>query len=532
MDCKKILFGTDAKKGIKDGIDMVANAVKVTLGYGGRTVIISETGFSSRTTKDGVTVANHIKLRDPLLDAGAKMIKEASSKTADVVGDGTTTVCVLIQSLVEEGMKLIEKGANPMEIKRGMEYAAQKVVEMIKTVSKPADDRLLEAVATISANNDEDLGKLIGDAYKKIGKHGTLTIDDSHGPDTHVELINGYQFISGFHNPLFINRPDNNSCELNDVCVLMAEHKISKVEDILPIMEAVAKNKKTLVIIAEGFDSSVIATCLRNRDNFGSVLIPYNFTGDTKLELMHDLLAVTGATLVESKGDLLQNIKADYLGYCNKIISKKDETIIIGGKVNQEKLKARIIDAEAKIKEATHPAIRGRQEARIAKLNGCVGVIYVGGNTEVEVSEKKDRVDDSIKATKAALEEGVVPGGGITLYKLTYDLLPVVYEDLKDENNNDIPETDFFRGVEIVINAMKAPSIQIMQNRGDSRDIRSLVDIHSKFENGINARTGRIEDLVSSGVVDPAKVVRICIENAVSAAAQILISEALIISDN
>lgn len=520
MDCKKILFGKDAKEGIKKGIDIVADAVKVTLGYGGRTVIISETGFSSRTTKDGVTVANHIKLRDPILDAGAKMIKEASSKTADVVGDGTTTVCVLIQSMVDEGMKLIGAGANPMEIKRGMEFAAEDVVKKIKEAAIPADDFMLEAVASISANNDEEIGKLIGDAYKKIGKHGTLTIDDSHGPDTYVELINGYQFISGFHNPMFINRPDNNSCELNKVCVLMAEGKINKVEDIVPIMETVARKQMTLAIIAEGFDASVITTCLRNRDTFGSVLIPYNFTGDTKLELMHDLLAVTGATLVESKGDLLKNISSSYLGYCEKLISKKDETIIIGGQSNEEKLKARLLDAEVKIKEATHPAIKARQEARQAKLNGCVGIIYVGGNTEVEISEKKDRVDDSIKATKAALEEGVVPGGGTTLFELSTNINPVVHVG-----------NDFVGGVEIVKNAMKAPAVQIMQNRGDNRSLDELL-FKEKNGYGVNAKTGMVENLVDSGVVDPAKVVRVCIENAVSAAAQILISEALIISDN
>lgn len=518
MDCKKILFGTEAKEGIRKGVDIVANAVKVTLGYGGRTVIISETGFESRTTKDGVTVASRIKLRDPLWDAGAKMIKEASSKTADVVGDGTTTVCVLIQAMVGEGMRLIAAGANPMEIKRGMEFAVDNVVQKIKEVAIDADDRLIQAVASISANNDEELGKLIGDAYKKIGKHGTLTIDDSHGPDTHIELISGYQFISGFHNPLFINRTDNNSCELDNVYVLMCEGKVNKVEDVLPLMEWVARQKKTLAIIAEGFDNSVITTFLRNKDTFGSVLIPYNFTGDTKTELMHDLLAVTGATLAESKGDILKNISVDYLGFCDKIISKKDETIIIGGKKDDKKLDARLQDATVKIKEATHPAIKSRQESRMAKLNGCVGVVYVGGNTEVEISEKKDRVDDSVKATKAALEEGVVAGGGTVLFKLSKDLS-------KDR------KTDFDSGVFVIKKAMESPAIQIMSNRGDTGNLDDLLK-GTDFNFGVNAKTGQVEDLVVSGVVDPAKVVRVCIENAASAAAQILISEALIISDN
>jgi len=300
----------------------------------------------------------------------------------------------------------------------------------------------------------------------------------------------------------------------------MEEGKINKVEDIVPIMETVARKQMTLAIIAEGFDASVITTCLRNRDTFGSVLIPYNFTGDTKLEMMHDLLAITGATLVESKGDLLKNISFNYLGYCDKLISKKDETIVIGGRSNEEKLKARLLDAEVKIKEATHPAIKARQEARQAKLNGCVGIIYVGGNTEVEISEKKDRVDDSIKATKAALEEGVVLGGGTTLFKLSFSLSS--YET----------KSDFGDGVAVVQNAMKAPAKQIMQNRGDTRDLEILLFDSEKQYSGVNSKTGMVENLVESGIVDPAKVVRVCIENAVSAAAQILISEALIISDN
>jgi len=521
MDNKKILFSDSARNGLKDGIDIVANAVKVTLGYGGRTVVISTTGYPSRTTKDGVTVANSIKLRDEILDAGAKFIKEVSSKTADDVGDGTTTVCVLMQSLVANGLKLIAAGANPMSLKRGMDKSVSRITECLLDMKIETTDKLLKDVATVSANNDSEIGELISEAYKQLGSHGIIAVEDANGPDTKIEMVEGFKFDSGFFAHHFINNFAENTCELKTPYVMIVENKINDINQIWPLLQVVAKEQRSIVIIAEDFDISVTTNLLKNRQLIESCLIKYNFTGDTKQELIYDLCGVTGATVAEKQGDKMDSLRKEYLGECEKIVIEEKETLIIKGKKSERELSARIIDARAKIDTAKNPFVRQRQEVRLARLSGCIAICYVGGMTEVEVSEKKDRIDDSIKATKAAIEEGIVVGGGTALLRCIDSVKALSFVEGERQ------------GAGLVIAALEEPAKHICQNTGveDYQLIIPGVKVGTGNQ-GFNAKSGKIEDLVAAGIVDPLKVVRVCIENAVSAAGQVLISEALIVTDN
>lgn len=520
MNNKTILFNQVAREGLKKGIDIVANAVKVTLGYGGRTVVISEEGLPSRTTKDGVTVANSIKLSDQVLDAGAKFIQEVSSKTANDAGDGTTTVCVLMQHLVENGLRAIAEGANPVLLKRGMERALGVVVDALMGQKVNFDEKLLESVATISANNDKELGKIISDAYLKLGSHAIITVEDSKVPQTYIEITDGFQFDSGFVVHHFINNFAKNTCEMINPYVLLAEGQINDPQDIWELLNKIAVEKRPLLIVAEGFDRSVIQVLLNNRDKFTSCVVKYEFLGDTKQELMHDICAITGATPVEKKGDQLKKIGIDYLGECEKIIVADKETTLIKGRTDKELLEARIEDAKTKIDNAKNLFLKQKQEKRFARLSGCLAVCYVGGSTEVEISEKKDRIDDSIRATKAAIEEGVVPGGGTALLRCAQSLLLI---------SN--PNKDFAKGVSIVKEALEVPAQQIAENSGvDGREVVKMI-LKTDARYGYNAATNTIEDLFECGVVDPHKVVRSCIENSVSASGQLLISEALIITE-
>lgn len=518
MDNKKVLFGHEAKQLLLEGINIVADAVKVTLGYGGRTVVISETGFPARTTKDGVTVAKSIKLRREEHDAGAKLIKDTSSKVADEVGDGTTTVCVLMQEIITNGLEEIKNGVNPVLLKKGMEAAVKDIVAIIKENSIETDQRLLKAVASVSANNDEEIGGLISDAYSKLGKYGTIAIEDSNGPDTRIEMVEGFHFHSGFFSHHFITNFAKNTCELEKPYVMIVEGKIGDVNQIFNLMQKVATEKRGLVIIAEDFDHSVPTTLLTNKDIFKSCLIRYNFTGETKQELMYDLCAVTGAKVAEMKGDKLENISIDYLGECEKFIIEKDESLIVKGAKSEKELEARIADAKVKVENSKNIFLKQRHEARLAKLSGAMAICYVGGATEVEISEKKDRIDDSIRATRAAIEEGIVAGGGKTLSEC--------FSILRHHLVADIHVPGYF----LVVNSLLSPLRQICNNnaRGD------LYESAWKAETGYgyNAKKDCISNLIEDGIVDPAKVVRVCIESAVSTSIQILTSEALIVSDN
>jgi len=521
---KRILTKSESRKGVADGIEIVADAVKVTLGAGGRTVIISDGEMPTRTTKDGVTVANSIFLKDDVLNAGAKMAKEISSKTADVVGDGTTSVVLLFSEIVKEGLKFIQSGVNPMQLKKGMDMAVKSIVATLdKMKIDVGDDKnLLKQIAAVSANNDKEIGDIVGSVFEKLGKYGIVSIEDSQDDTTTIELVNGFQFISGWFADHFVNLVGKNTAELKNPYVLIVEDKLDKGSVLKPIMQKVAAEKGSLVIIADDFSYDVIGLMLQNYNMLPSCAIKYNFMGETKNELMNDLCAITGATLVTDKtGKKIENLDISFLGKAEKITCTKEETTIVNGKKNEDAVKARIEDAQNKIDNAKHIFHKQLQERRIAKFTGGIAICKVGGATEVERSEKKDRIDDSIRATKAAIEEGIVPGGGTALIRCISNLsmLSCKTEDEK-------------RGVDLVKKAIEMPAYQICYNASGKGEME-VERVKNKQDNfGYNAITGEIEDLVLAGIIDPKKVVRVCIENAVSAAAQVLISEALIVNDD
>lgn len=522
MDNKNILLDENAYSPLKKGIDKVANAVKVTLGYAGRTVIISEPGMPPRTTKDGVTVAKHIKLANEEEDAGAKYVIDVADKTVQQVGDGTTTITILLQALVEQGVKQIAAGANAVDVKRGMDKACEVVVKELEKQRIDINEKLLMDAASVSANNDKEIGKIISEAYQKLGKHANISIEDSMSEKTYVEPIDGFQFECGYLIHHFVNNHAKNTCELENPYVLMAEGKINDPNEIWDLLEAAAKEGRPILLLAEDFDRSVIQNLLNNYEKLKSCAIKYNFSGDTKQELMYDLCAMTGATLAEKKGDKLSKLKKEYLGQCEKIIVSDKETLIVRGKSDQALIEARKADAQAKIDAASHPFMKQKHERRMAKLSGCLAVCYVGGITDVETSEKKDRVEDSIKATKAAAEGGVLPGSGTALLRCI-----TAVKNMNKDNDGEIA------GTKVVIEALGSPSFQICENAGIENPAGMVSDVKNRQGNyGYNVATGQIEDLVESGIVDPFKVVKACIENAVSAAGQLIVSKVLIVSEN
>ena len=525
MEPKQILFDRQALEKVKEGIDGVANAVKVTLGYGGRTVIISEPGLPSKTTKDGTSVANKISFRDEVKDAGAKIAKEISAKTGTDVGDGTTTVCVLLQAMIEEGMKYVSE-SNPVELKAGMMKAADFVVSELDKMKKPAegDTELLRQVATVSANNDPEIGKIVGDIFEQLGSYGVVAIEDSPNEETHIDKMNGFQFGSGWASHYFISNIDKNTSELQNPYVLIVEGKVDKVSDIMKITNLVAVQKRAIIVIAEDFDANVIGTFLQNNQHgvLKSCCVKYNLSGNTKDDLMNDLCAITGATLVTEKlGHKLHSIDVSYLGECEKSIVSRTEATILKGKSNEKLLQSRIEDAKLKVAEAKHPAIKELMLRRLAKLQGGIAICYVGGMTELERDEKRDRIEDSIKATKAALEEGVLPGGGASLMKCAEKMKNLMGRTQHED-----------AGIHIVRNALDAPATMIVVNTigGQGKNISHEIK-NSATEIGFNAKTAVVEDLFSAGIIDPAKVVRLCVQNAVSGAIQFLNSSVVIVHD-
>lgn len=524
---KKILFSKDARSGVVEGVNIVANAIRVTMGAGGRTVVISDGNFPTRTTKDGVTVASSIDLKDDIKNAGAKIAKEISSKTADEVGDGTTTVAVLLQELVNEGLRLIEAGVNPTELRRGMERAKDMVVKTLATMAIPVESNIeiLKQVAAVSANNDKEIGDLVGDIFSKLGTYGIVAIEDSKISETYIEQVNGFQFDCGYFNEYYINNHGKNICELEKPYVLVIEGKVTKFGEMKPIIEKAVMAKRAIVILAEDFDFNFTRDFVNNIR--GGVLkgccIKYNYSGETKQELMQDLCAVTGATLIsENVGRKMESLKVEDLGECEKMVSTKNDTTIVSGRQNEKLIESRIEDAKTKIEDAKHPLQKQLYERRLAKLSGGIAICYVGGSTEVERSERKDRIDDSVRATKAAIEEGIVAGGGTALLRC-----------IKSLDESKIVEDGVRQGFLLVKKCIEKPAKQIAMNAFGEGAILSIEKAKEQTGNiGFNAKTGQIEDLVLSGIIDPKKVVRVCIENAVSGAAQVLISEALIVNDN
>ena len=519
---KQIFFDIEARNKMKKGVDTLANAVKVTLGPKGRNVVIEKKFGAPQVTKDGVSVAKEIELDDPIENMGAQMVKEVASKTADIAGDGTTTATVLAQSIISEGLKNVAAGANPMDLKRGIDKAVTKVIENLKSQSQAVGDdhKKIEQVATISANSDAVIGKLIADAMAKVGKEGVITVEEAKGTDTTVDVVEGMQFDRGYISPYFVTNSEKMEAELQNPYILIYDKKISAMKDILHILEKVAQSGRPLVIIAEDLEGEALATLVVNklRGTIKVAAVKAPGFGDRRKEMLTDIAILTAGTVVsEEQGYKLENADLSYLGQASSITIDKDNTTIVGGKGTKEDIKARVNQIKAQVENTTSDYDREKLQERLAKLSGGVAVLYVGAATEVEMKEKKDRVDDALHATRAAVEEGIVPGGGVAYIRAIESL-----EGLKGEN---VDETT---GIQIVKRAIEEPLRQIVVNSGIEGSIVVQKIKEGKADFGFNARTEVYEHLLAAGVIDPTKVTRVALENAASIAGMLLTTECVI----
>jgi chaperonin GroEL len=527
---KIIRYNAEAREKLRAGVDALANAVKVTLGPRGRNVAIEKKFGAPAVTKDGVTVAKEITLKDPFENLGAQMVKEVASKTADVAGDGTTTATVLAQAIFREGLKNVTAGANPMEIKRGIEEAVQVVVEELKKMSRPiTSSKEIAQVATLSANGDETIGNLIAEAMEKVGKDGVITIEESRNIDTYVDVVEGMQFDRGYISPYFVTNPDKMVAELEDALILIHDKKISSMKDLLPILEQVVRLNKPLLIIAEDVEGEALATLVVNklRGTLRVAAVKAPGFGDRRKAMLEDIAILTGGTVIsEEQGYKLEHATLDYLGKAKKITIDKDNTTIVGGQGSPDKIKARINQIKAQIETTTSEYDKEKLQERLAKLSGGVAVIYVGAATEVAMKEKKARVEDALHATRAAVEEGIVPGGGVAYIRCIPALLPG-----KGGINDKFLKGDTGIGVEILRRALEEPLRQIAYNAGVEGAIivEKVKDGQGDF--GWNARTEQFENLYEAGVIDPTKVARTALENAASIASLLLTTECVIVEE-
>jgi chaperonin GroEL len=525
MAAKRVVYGEDARARLKAGVDKLANAVKVTLGPRGREVIIEKKWGSPLVTKDGVTVAKEIELKDPYENMGAQLVKEVASKTSDVAGDGTTTATVLAQAIFTEGLKAIASGANPMDIKRGIDKAVSVVVEEIKKLSIPVSGRReIEQVATVSANNDQTIGKIIADAMEAVGKDGVITVEESKSAETTLETVQGMQFDRGYLSPYFITNPDKMECVLEEPYILIYEKKISNVKDLLPVLEQVVRAGRPILIIAEDVEAEALATLVVNhlKGVIRACAVKAPGFGQRRKDYLQDIAILTnGTAITEELGIKLESITLDMLGRADKVIVDKDNTTIVGGKGSKEAIQARIEQIRKQIQETTSDYDREKLQERLAKLSGGVAIIRVGAATEAEMKEKKARVEDAVHATKAAVEEGIVPGGGVALVRASESL---------DNLNVDNPDQQI--GVDIVKKACRAPLRQIAANAGFEGYVVLEKVIALGKEKGVNygfdASVGEYKDMVEAGIIDPTKVVRTAIMNAASVAGTMLTAEALV----
>ena len=522
MASKNINFSSEAREKLKNGVDSLANAVKVTLGPKGRNVVIQRSFGAPIITKDGVTVAKEIELDDAVENMGAQMVKEVASKTADIAGDGTTTATVLAQAMVKAGMKNVAAGANPMDLKRGIDKATKRVVEALKEMSEKVDDDFnkIEQVATISANNDEEIGKLIADAMRRVTKDGVITVEEAKGTDTYVDEVIGMQFDRGYLSPYFITNADNMTTEYEMPLVLIYDKKISNMQEILPILEKAVATGRPLLIIAEDVDSQALGVLVVNRlrANLKIVAVKAPGFGDRRKAMLEDIATLTGGTVIsEDQGYKLENAELAHLGQCEKIVVDKDTTTVVNGKGDAENIKSRINQIKQQIESTTSDYDKEKLQERLAKLAGGVAILYVGAATEVEMKEKKDRVDDALHATRAAIEEGIVVGGGVALVRAIKSL-----SDLKGLNS------DEQTGIQIVRTALESPIRTIAENAGVEGSVVFMKVEDNKGSYGYNARTDKYEDLKKAGVIDPTKVTRVAIENAGSIAGMILTTECVI----
>ena len=519
---KQLFFETDARNKMKRGVDILANAVKVTLGPKGRNVVLEKKFGAPSITKDGVTVAKEIELEDGVENMGAQMVKEVASKTSDIAGDGTTTATVLAQAIITEGLKNVAAGANPMDLKRGIDKAVKVVVESLRAQSQTVgnDNQKVEQVATISANNDSEIGKLIAQAMEKVSKDGVITIEEAKGIETTVDVVEGMQFDRGYISPYFVTNSEKMQVELENPYILIYDKKISNMKDILHILEKVAQQGAPLVIISEDLEGEALATLVVNklRGTLKVAAVKAPGFGDRRKEMLQDIAILTkGIVISEEQGYKLENADLTYLGKAERVVIDKDNTIVVGGKGEKTDIQGRINQIKSQIENTTSDYDREKLQERLAKLSGGVAVLHVGAATEVEMKEKKDRVDDALHATRAAIEEGIVPGGGVAYIRAISAL----------GNVNTINE-DEATGVQIIRRSLEEPLRQIVTNAG----IEGSVVVNKVKEGtgdfGFNARTEEYENLIAAGVIDPTKVTRIALENASSIAGMLLTTECVI----
>ncbi len=519
---KEISFNSQARTELKKGIDALANAVKVTLGPKGRNVVIQKSFGAPVITKDGVTVAKEIELEDPIENMGAQMLKEVASKTADLAGDGTTTATVLAQAMVTAGLKNVTAGANPMDLKRGMDKAVAEVVKHLKSQSEliGEDFDKIRQVASISANNDNEIGTLIADAMKRVSKDGVITVEEAKGTETYVDEVMGMQFDRGYLSPYFVTDTDNMTTEYDNPYILIYDKKISNLQEILPLLEKVAQNGKPLLIIAEDVESQALGVLVVNKLRAGLKVVAVKAPGfgDRRKAMLEDIAILTGGTVIsEEQGYKLENADISHLGQAEKIAIDKDNTTIVNGAGSEDAIKGRINQIKAQIETTTSDYDKEKLQERLAKLSGGVAVLYVGAPSEVEMKEKKDRVDDALHATRAAIEEGIVPGGGVALVRSIESLA-----NLTGENEDETI------GIQIVRKALEYPLRTIVENAGVEGSVVLQEVLKASGSNGYNARTDKYEDLKAAGVIDPTKVARVAVENANSISGMILTTECVI----
>ncbi len=519
---KEISFDRNARERLRTGVDALANAVKVTLGPKGRNVVIQKSFGAPQITKDGVTVAKEIELEDPVENMGAQMVKEVASKTADIAGDGTTTATVLAQAMINAGLKNVTAGANPMDLKRGIDKAVQAVIQDLKKQSEVVGDDFekIKQVGSISANNDEEIGTLIADAMKRVSKDGVITVEEAKGTDTYVDEVLGMQFDRGYLSPYFVTDTENMVVEYEDPFILIHDKKIANMQDIVPILERVVQAGRPLLIISEDIESQALGVLVVNRlrAQLKVVAVKAPGFGDRRKAMLEDIAVLTGGTVIsEEKGYKLENVTLDQLGRAEKISVDKDNTTIVNGNGAETDIEARINQIKAQVESTTSDYDREKLQERLAKLSGGVAVLYVGAASEVEMKEKKDRVDDALHATRAAVEEGIVAGGGVAFVRAMSAL-----DDLKGENE------DQKIGIQIVRKALEAPLRIIADNAGEEGSVVFQRVFSEKGSIGYNARTGVFEDLKKAGVIDPTKVTRIALENAGSIAGMVLTTECVI----
>lgn len=519
---KDIKFDVESRDALKRGVDALANAVKVTLGPKGRNVVLEKSFGAPHVTKDGVSVAKEIELADPIENLGAQMVKEVASKTNDVAGDGTTTATVLAQAIVREGLKNVAAGANPMDLKRGIDKAVTAVVANLKEQSQEVGDSSdkIKQVASISANNDETIGSLISEAFAKVGKEGVITVEEAKGTDTTVDVVEGMQFDRGYQSPYFVTNPDKMIAELDNPYILLYDKKISNLQDILPVLEPVAQSGRPLLIISEEVEGQALATLVVNRlrGSLKIAAVKAPGFGDRRKAMLEDIAILTGGTVIsEERGYSLENATLDMLGTAEKVQIDKDNTTIVNGAGDEGQIKARVNEIKAQVESSTSDYDKEKLQERLAKLAGGVAVLYVGAASEVEMKEKKDRIDDALHATRAAVEEGIVAGGGVAYVRALSSL-----ENLKGEN------ADETTGVNIVRRAIEEPLRQIVINAGGEGSVVVAKVKEGKGDFGYNAKTDVYENMFEAGIIDPTKVTRVALENAASVSGMLITTEAVI----